>query len=473
VGGREVDLQEAPGLPLGPGTVLGKYRIVRLLGEGGMGAVWEGVHLEMGKRVAVKTMHPALAAVPEARARFVLEAQLTSRVRHPHTVDVTDIGTEGGQAFLVMEYLEGEDLARHLRRVGPLPLDEVVDIALPILAAVAAAHDVGIVHRDLKPQNIFLAEVPGGGVHPKVLDFGISKAPAYSSIKTSGVILGSPIYFAPEQVTDSKTIGPATDQYALGVVLYECATGRLPYEGSNLAHIFHAIVEGRYPPPRSFRGDLPEGLDRIIVRAMHLDPAERYANLREMGRAMLDFASPKTRLLWQDHFSTPSAGDVAARSGGEPSPVPVTVQTPGSSHMPIAETQSILAQPPSERVRPGAPGGWILPVRVPPGDLDGLVIPRKFRALRWVVGVGALVASAWVVGFMVSGRHRPVQSVPASVAQPPASRQAQRRDEKPGAEAETIAEPPSSSPAPTARQAHKSPAVRRPRLGSNQAPLIE
>jgi len=187
-----------PGWPLVPGTTLGKYRIVRFLGEGGMGAVYEGVHLEMGKRVAIKTISPALAAIPEARARFVLEAQLTSRIRHPHTVDVTDICMDSGQAFLVMEYLDGEDLGRHLRDRGALPLDEVIDIALPILAAVAAAHDEGIVHRDLKPPNIFLARTRDGAIQPKVLDFGISKVLACSPIRMSGAMFGSPSYFALE-----------------------------------------------------------------------------------------------------------------------------------------------------------------------------------------------------------------------------------------------------------------------------------
>src|SRR5688572_7198589 len=165
--------EEEPGPTLAPGTCLGKYRVVRLIGEGGMGAVYEGIHLEIGKRVAIKTMSPTLAAIPDARARFLREAQLTSRVRHPHAVDITDVGSEGGHTYLVMEFLEGDDLARHIERRGPLPIDEIADIMLPVLAAVTAAHDEGIIHRDLKPQNIFLSQTRDGAIVPKVLDFGI------------------------------------------------------------------------------------------------------------------------------------------------------------------------------------------------------------------------------------------------------------------------------------------------------------
>ena len=170
--------EDADFTPLAAGTCLGKYQVVRLVGEGGMGAVYEGIHLEIGKRVAIKTMSPALAAIPDARARFLREAQLTSRVRHPHAVDVTDVGSEGGHTYLVMEFLEGEDLAHHIERRGPMPLDEIADIMLPVLAAVTAAHDEGIIHRDLKPQNIFLSQTRDGAIVPKVLDFGISKGPS-------------------------------------------------------------------------------------------------------------------------------------------------------------------------------------------------------------------------------------------------------------------------------------------------------
>src|SRR5262252_5625324 len=168
---------QAPSGPLEAGTCLGKYQVVRLIGEGGMGVVYEAVHLAIGKKVAIKIMSADLAADPDARARFVREAQLTSRVRHPHAVDVTDIGSEAGKTFLVMELLEGEDLASFIQWRGRLPLEQAADIMLPVSAAVAAAHDEGIVHRDLKPHNIFLAQTRDGALAPKVVDFGISKGP--------------------------------------------------------------------------------------------------------------------------------------------------------------------------------------------------------------------------------------------------------------------------------------------------------
>ena len=157
-----------------PGRSLGKYSIVRLLGSGGMGAVYEATHTEIGKKVAIKVLSPLIAAVPGARARFLREAQLTSRVRHPHIVDVADMGSDGGHTYLVMEFLHGEDLAQRLERLGPVGIEEMADIMLPVCSAVAAAHAAGITHRDLKPQNIFLA-AGTRRVHPKVLDFGISK----------------------------------------------------------------------------------------------------------------------------------------------------------------------------------------------------------------------------------------------------------------------------------------------------------
>jgi serine/threonine-protein kinase len=455
--GRGEGVGELRAGPLAPGDVLGKYRIVRLLGEGGMGSVYEGLHLEIGKRVAIKTISRALATVPEARARFLQEAQLTSRVQHPHTVDVTDICLDGEQAFLVMEYLEGEDLARHIRRTGPMPLDEVVDIALPILTAVAAAHDEGVVHRDLKPQNIFLAQARDGTTQPKILDFGISKAPD-SPIRTSGAILGSPSYFAPEQVVDPKAISPASDQYALGVILYECVTGLLPYGGSNLAAIFQSIVTGAYQPPRAYRADLPDDFQAVITRAMSLQPADRFPDLRHMGRALLPFATPRTQLLWRDQFSE-AAVAAAARGAEGASPVPVTDQTPGPMRSPLSMTASM----------PGTrqPAGWILPVRVPESSDAPLEVPRRFHVTRWILGAGGLAAAALLIAVIATHSHArapsPSRQLPASAAAP-----APRAPD--GVRPEVLDEP---APETATRQARQARAAHRPRLGTNKAPLIE
>ena len=194
------------GTTLSPGARLGKYQIVRLLGAGGMGAVYEATHTEIGKRVAIKTLAPAVATVPGARQRFLREAQLTSRLRHPHIVDMTDMGSEGRVAYLVMELLVGEDLAHLLERTGPMAPSDLVDLMLPVCSALVAAHEAGIVHRDLKPQNVFLAAGPRG-VTPKVLDFGISKSndtDTSSSLTNTGAVIGTPHYLAPEQVQDAR-----------------------------------------------------------------------------------------------------------------------------------------------------------------------------------------------------------------------------------------------------------------------------
>jgi len=314
----QANLEPAPGATLAAGTCLGKYQVVRRIGEGGMGTVYEGVHLAIGKKVAIKIMSPELAANPDARARFLREAQLTSRVRHPHAVDVTDIGSEAGQPFLVMELLEGEDLASFIAWRGRLPLDQAVDIMLPVAAAVAAAHDEGIIHRDLKPHNIFLSQTRDGALVPKVVDFGISKAPTDALPATGPALVVTPVvqatvglmgslgYLAPEQIEETRTVSTASDQYGLGIILYECVTGRPPFPGDDVTKIFGDILKGRRPPADELRPGLPEGLQRIIDRATSRDPAARFPSVRAMGKELLAFASPKAALTWASTFSETS-----------------------------------------------------------------------------------------------------------------------------------------------------------------------
>ena len=303
---------------LSPGTRLGKYEIVRLLGAGGMGAVYEAAHTEIGKRVAIKVLSPSIAAVPGARARFLREAQLTSRVRHPNIVDVTDMGSDAGQTYLVMEFLRGEDLAQRLAHSGGFLLPQaLVDIMLPVCSAVVEAHKVGITHRDLKPQNIFLAVGPYS-TQPKVLDFGISKGAenvGAGALTGTGAMIGTPFYLAPEQIMDTRSAGPNSDQYALGVIMYECLTGRRPYEAENLFVVFQAIVGGNPVRPSQLRPGIPPALEAVVLRAMHLTPGARFPSILALGRALLPFASVKVRSIWEEAFATTGEMSVVDEGG--------------------------------------------------------------------------------------------------------------------------------------------------------------
>jgi serine/threonine-protein kinase len=293
---------------IGPGTVLGKYRIARKLGSGGMGSVYEAAHVEIGKAVALKTLSTHLAADPNAHARFLNEAAAASRLEHPNVANVIDYGSEGSVPYLVMELLRGEDLAQRIAREGQgLPIDETCDILLAVCAGVAAAHEEKIVHRDLKPQNIFLARNRMDEVQAKVLDFGVSKvqdgAPGIGpSLTASGAVIGTTQYMSPEQVLGGA-IGPLSDQHALGVVLYECLTARRPHEGETLYLIMQSIGEGRFTKPSVFRSDLPADLEAVILRAMARDPVDRFASVHELGKALLPYASTKQRTIWSDYYT--------------------------------------------------------------------------------------------------------------------------------------------------------------------------
>ena len=229
------------------GTVLeSAYRITRLLGEGAMGAVYEAVQLRLDKRVAIKVMARHLAADQKALARFHREAEITSRLGHPHLVGVIDFGqAETGEPYLVMEYLEGEDLDQRLRRVRCVPIEGVVRVVRQVASALSAVHVQGIVHRDLKPANVFLVQVPGETDFVKVLDFGIAKMiAAHTRLTNAAVALGTPIYMSPEQATAQiDAIDHHVDQWALACIAWEMLLGTPPFVAEDVTALLHRIVK--------------------------------------------------------------------------------------------------------------------------------------------------------------------------------------------------------------------------------------
>ena len=315
---------------LRPGTVLGRYEIRRLIGQGGMGCVYEAIHRDLKKRVAIKTLLPALASNSDAKQRFLREGEAASRIRHPHVVDVTDVGAEGGVIFLVMEYLEGEDLARMIARQGFLTPEQTADIMLPVAAAIFTAHEQGVIHRDLKPENVFLARTHYGAVHPKVLDFGISKVLGDSRARAltgTAATMGTMNYLPPEQLRAAREADARSDQYGLGTILYECVTGQRAFEEENFYIVLKKIAEGEYPRPSARRPGIPPHLEATIVRAMSLEPLDRFESVRQLGAALLEHASESSNILWAPFFGQAPVVDAlpAARSLPSQARVPTMV----------------------------------------------------------------------------------------------------------------------------------------------------
>src|SRR4051812_24868548 len=292
--------------PFEKGSRAGKYEIVGIIGAGGMGVVYEAIHLELKKRVALKTLHPEYAQVPVAQARFVREGEAASRIRHPHVVDVTDLGTHEGVPYLVMEFLEGMDLGAYLTLKERLPIAETLDLMLPVVAAVAAGHDEGVVHRDLKPHNIFLSRSRHADMHPKVLDFGVSKVAdpltGESNLTATSAMMGTVAYMSPEQAMGAKLVDGRSDQYALALILYECVTGRRAHEGDNTLAVLRQIGDGAIEPPSSYASEVPPAFEAVLMKALSLDPRDRYESMYAFGRALLPFATPRSAAAWQAAF---------------------------------------------------------------------------------------------------------------------------------------------------------------------------
>jgi len=277
--------------PPRPGDLIaGKYRLESELGRGGMGAVYAVRHGSTGRRFAIKLLNRELSGNADAEARFLREAMLASSINHPAIVEVYDVGRADDTPYMVMKLLEGETLAQRLER-GPLRPEEVVELLLPVLHGVAAAHGHGIIHRDLKPENIMLAR-DSGTVQPKILDFGISKllsADARTRLTLTGVSIGTPLYMSPEQVRGDDDVDGRTDVYALAVILYQSLTGSMPFDGNNYADLVVKIVMGNAPGIRAWNPDLPAELEAIVSRAMAAARDERHRSVSELAADLARF----------------------------------------------------------------------------------------------------------------------------------------------------------------------------------------
>ena len=432
-------------MPVQTGDVLaGKYVVERVIAVGGMGTVVAAIHRSLGGRVALKFMLRSLAASPAVVRRFTKEARAARAITSEHVVRVIDIGTlDGGEPYIVMEYLEGRDLADEIARGGPLRVDVAIDYVMQALQAIAEAHAKGIVHRDLKPSNLFLTHRADGTPLVKVLDFGIAKARATSLSATLGAgdtsgsmpLVGSPHYMSPEQI-EGRTVDARCDIYALGIILYEMLVGEVPFADQSTPAVLVKQLKERPIRPSLKNAAVPPALEAIALRCLEKDPEQRFQTADAVAAALNDAAVTLTAPETANDVTLPMAG------AATPPPVPGAspAQTDATLLSPAKTAQQISAAPPPVAAPPvPAPAAQVAavpksaadtkptlaqPVVAPP-VMPPSVSPPVTTTPQRSSSIGPLIAVAAVLlllagGYLAwSGRQTP-ETTNATAAIPPA-----------------------------------------------------
>ena len=380
----------APALRAGE-TVADRYVILRLIGEGGMGAVYLARHTQLEREVALKVLHRQFARDAEVVQRFIREARAAASIEHPGIVEVFDLGHDDDRVFLAMEKLDGVELFDFIQSEHPVPVHVAAKLIAEVADAVHDAHEKGIIHRDLKPQNIFLAKRGRQPSMAKVLDFGIAKLieaenPGIPLTRT-GQVFGTPLYMSPEQLRGAADLDARADVYALGAVLYECLTGRPPFESDSYPDLILKIISSEPPPLADLRPDVPEALARIVVAAMAREREDRIESAAELCRLLGPFALP--------------TGDWDPRT------------------QPTAAMSS-----PSDANPDDAPDGHAATVRsdypdAPTADPPGLSLAGSAKAGLLLVGTAAVLGGALALGWSGSTAAPEPRPARERVAAPP------------------------------------------------------
>jgi len=428
-------------MALKPGDIIeGKYRIVRLLGEGGMGAVYAGENIRIRHKVAIKVLHAGIATNKDVVARFEREAQAAGHIGSEHIVEVLDLGDlADGERFMVMEFLEGESLAQRLEKSGRIAPQDLFRMALQMFTGLRDAHAAGIIHRDLKPDNVFLLRQRGGvRDFVKIVDFGISKfqVDAHSSATRTGSVLGTPAYMSPEQARGSRGVDHRTDLYAAGVILYECLTGSLPFEGETANEVLFKVVLEEPRPVEELAPDLDPTIVAIVKKAMARDAEQRYQSATEAQQALLDWAvaagvaPANLTLSGIDGIATSGASASALQSRAHFTPA----GSLGAEQAAPAEGRvSVQVTPATPAITAVSPHGPTLGSWATSGG-DAPVAPKRRRGL--VLGLlGAAAAISLLAGGAWIFTHRTAASIEPSPS--------------PVDSASTVASAPERSPEPT------------------------